>query len=134
MPVYQASVLFLRDLTNNPLWVSSWLNILMLVNLASVFFWPLLVAQLIFYALLARALLLLLDYFIVGAKGLLKLGQLLWCTLTVYLVVVLMTNEPSMAGPFKLYVSGLIVCNSLSLILELSFGNMVFETAKRQTN
>ena len=129
MPVYQASVIFIRELMHNPLWVSTWLNTLMLVNLASAFFWPLAVAQLIFYTLLARAALLLLNYLNVGPKGLLKLGPVLWWLLVPYLVLLVIMSEPSLAGPFKLYVSVLIICNSLSLVFELGHTRTVLVRA-----
>jgi len=132
MPSYQASILFMHNLRHNPLWVSSWLNILMLVNLASAFFWPHIVAQLIFYSLLIRAALLLMSYVNIVSKRALGLGQVLWCALVVYLVFMLMNDDPSLHGSFKLYVSGLIMCNSLSLIFEWSLSKTVLVTASKK--
>jgi len=132
MPPYQASILSMQNLMHNPLWVSSWLNILMLVNLASAFFWPNIVAQLIFYSLLMRAALLLMSYVNIVSKRALGLGQVLWCALVVYLVFMLMNDDPSLFGSFKLYVSGLIMCNSLSLIFEWSLSKTVLVTASKK--
>jgi len=132
MPSYQASIIFMQNLMHNPLWVSSWLNILMLVNLASAFFWPHILAQLIFYSLLIRAALLLMSYANVAFKKVLGLGQILWCALVVYLVFMLMNDDPSLFGSFKLYVSGLIMCNSLALIFEWSLSKTVLVTAGKK--
>ncbi len=134
MPSYQASILFMQNLLHSPLWVSSWLNMLMLVNLASAFFWPHIVAQLIFYSLLMRAALLLMSYVDVVSQRALSLGQILWCALVVYLVFMLMNDDPSLHGSFKLYVSGLIMCNSLSLIFELSLTKTVLVTTSKQVS
>jgi len=134
MPSYQASILFMQKRLHNPLWVSSWLNILLLVNLASVFFWPHIVAQLILYSLLIRAVLLLMSYVEIVSKRALSLGQILWCVLLVYLVFMLINDDPSLHGSFKLYVCGLIVCNSLSFIFELRFTKTVLVATRKQAS
>lgn len=116
MKLQNAPILFFKDLMNGPLWVNIWVQILMLANLAGVFFWSYAIAQVIFYTFIVTAMLMMLLYYKFGMTRILGLGHILWLILVPYLIV----TWPSLSGDIKNYVLIVIITNSISLIFDIN--------------
>lgn len=116
MKIINTPYLFFKDLMNGPLWVNVWVNILVMVNLAGVFFWESSHAQIVFYTFIATAVLMMSLYYKYGMVRILGAGHVLWIILVPYLAIV----WHSLTGSVKTYISVVIVCNSISLIFDIN--------------
>ena len=116
MKPYHAPALFMRDLFQQPLWVIVWVNILMAVNLAGIFFWQEPLAQVVFYTFMVTAVWMMVLYYTFGFERILGLGHVLWLALVPYLLFAL----PDLQGPIYYYVLTTIVINSVSLVFDIN--------------
>ncbi len=105
---------FFIELIQQPLWVSLWVLVLMLVNMASLAFWREAVAQLIFVTFLGSAMLMMGLYSRYGFAKILGLGHAPWIPLLAYVV----TQIPAAEAPFKRYLLVLSVSMAISLVLD----------------
>ena len=105
---------FFIELIQQPLWVSLWVLVLMLVNMASLAFWREAVAQLILMNFLASAMLMMGLYARFGFTKILGLGHVPWIPLLAYVV----TQIPAAEASFKRYLLVLSVSMSISLVLD----------------
>ncbi len=106
----------MRDLFRQPLWVVIWVNILMAVNLAGVFFWSEPVSQVVFYTFMVTATWMIALYHRFQFQKILGLGHVLWLILVPYLVIV----WPDLTGQVKGYIGTVILVNSLSLVFDIN--------------
>ena len=116
MKLYHAPYLFFRDLVGGPLWINIWVQILMMVNLAGVFFWHEPLAQLIFFTFVITSLFMMYLYSKFGMARILGLGHVLWLLLIPYLMMV----WPTLSGDIKHYITIVIICNTISLIFDIN--------------
>ena len=105
---------FFIELIQQPLWVSLWVLVLMLVNMASLAFWREAVAQLILMNFLASAMLMMGLYARFGFTKILGLGHVPWIPLLAYVV----TQIPAAEDSFKRYLLVLSVSMAISLVLD----------------
>ena len=105
---------FFIELIQQPLWVSLWVLVLMLVNMASLAFWREAVAQLILMNFLASAMLMMGLYSRFGFTKILGLGHVPWIPLLAYVV----TQIPAAEASFKRYLLVLSVSMAISLVLD----------------
>ncbi len=105
---------FFIELIQQPVWVSLWVLVLMLVNMASLAFWREAVAQLILMNFLASAMLMMGLYARFGFTKILGLGHVPWIPLLAYVV----TQIPAAEASFKRYLLVLSVSMAISLALD----------------
>lgn len=105
---------FFIELIQQPVWVSLWVLVLMLVNMASLAFWREAVAQLILMNFLASAMLMMGLYARFGFTKILGLGHVPWIPLLAYVV----TQIPAAEASFKRYLLVLSVSMAISLVLD----------------
>ena len=105
---------FFIELIQQPVWVSLWVLVLMLVNMTSLAFWREAVAQLILTNFLASAMLMMGLYARFGFTKILGLGHIPWIPLLAYVV----TQIPAAVDLFKLYLLVLSVSMAISLVLD----------------
>ena len=105
---------FFIELIQQPLWVSLWVLVLMLVNMASLAFWREAVAQLILMNFLASAMLMMGLYSRFGFTKILGLGHVPWIPLLAYVV----KQIPAAEASFKRYLLVLSVSMAISLVLD----------------
>ncbi len=105
---------FFIELIQQPVWVSLWVLVLMLVNMASLAFWREAVAQLILMNFLASAMLMMGLYSRFGFTKILGLGHVPWIPLLAYVV----TQIPAAEASFKRYLLVLSVSMAISLVLD----------------
>ena len=105
---------FFIELIQQPLWVSLWVLVLMLVNMASLAFWQEAVAQLILMNFLASAMLMMGLYARFGFTKILGLGHVPWIPLLAYVV----TQIPAAEASFKRYLLVLSVSMAISLVFD----------------
>lgn len=116
MKLYHAPYLFFRDLVGVPLWINIWVQILMMVNFAGVFFWHEPLAQLIFFTFVITSFFMMYLYSKFGMARILGLGHVLWLLLIPYLMMV----WPTLSGDIKHYITIVIICNTISLIFDIN--------------
>lgn len=116
MKLYQAPMGFMADLFKQKLWIIVWVNILMAVNLAGVFFWQQPVAQVVFYTFMVTAAFMMLLYYKFGFERILGLGHVLWLLLVPYLVL----EYSQLSGAISYYVLSVIIVNSISLLFDIN--------------
>ena len=80
-------VFFFVDLARQPLWVSVWVAILALANIASLFFWPTLLAKVILIAFLISAMTMMALYSYFGFEKILGIGHVFWVFLLPYILL-----------------------------------------------
>ena len=105
---------FFIELIQQPLWVSLWVLVLMLVNMTSLAFWREAVAQLILTNFLASAMLMMGLYARFGFTKILGLGHIPWIPLLAYVV----TQIPAAEDSFKRYLLVLAISMAISLLLD----------------
>ena len=105
---------FFIELIQQPVWVSLWVLVLMLVNMTSLAFWREAVAQLILMNFLASAMLMMGLYARFGFTKILGLGHVPWIPLLAYVV----TQIPAAEASFKRYLLILSVSMVISLVLD----------------
>jgi hypothetical protein len=107
-------LLFFVDLARQPLWVSIWVVILALANIACLLFWPALVAKLILITFLLSALMMMALYSYYGFEKILGLGHVLWVFLLPYIILQL----PHADGGLLWYLVALSILLTISLVLD----------------
>jgi hypothetical protein len=73
--------LFFVDLARQPLWVSMWVAILALANIASLLFWSALTAKVILITFMLSALMMMALYSYYGFVKILGIGHIFWVVL-----------------------------------------------------
>ncbi len=107
--------LFFSDLVRQPVWVSVWVAILALANIASLLFWPELVAMVIFTIFIVSALTIMALYSYFGFEKILGIGHVYWIYLLPYILLQLAYTD----GLFLLYLVMLSVLLFVSLVLDV---------------
>ncbi len=107
-------LLFFPDLARQPLWVSIWVAILALVNIASVLFWSTLVAKVVLVTFLLSALMMMALYSYYGFEKILGLGHIFW----VFLLPYILLQIPNTDGRFFWYLVALSILLAISLVLD----------------
>ena len=106
--------LFFRDLAKQPVWVSAWVAILAIANLASIFYWPDALARVIFAVFIGSAGLMMALYSYFGFAKILGLGHVLWVFLLPYMVIHLDDAD----GSFSAYLVVLSILIAVSLVFD----------------
>ena len=99
---------------NQPVWISIWVFYLMIVNFASVGFWDMLLAQVIFVTFMLSAALMMGLYSRFGFKKILGMGHVLWIPLLLYVLV----EIPNANGMFQSYLIVLSISIAVSLVFD----------------
>jgi hypothetical protein len=107
-------VLFFADLARQPLWVSVWVAILALANIASLLFWPSLIAKVILITFIVSALMMMALYSYFGFEKILGIGHVFWVFLLPYILLQL----PNIDGRFYLYLVTLSALLTISLVFD----------------
>ncbi len=107
-------ILFFTDLTKQPLWVSVWVAILALVNIASLLFWPEPLAKMIFITFMVSAMIMMALYSYFGFEKILGIGHVFWIFLLPYILLQLVHVD----GRFFLYLVTLSVLLTISLVFD----------------
>lgn len=107
---------FFSELLQQPLWVSAWVFLLMLVNVASVWFWSEALAKVVFVTFMLSAMLMMGLYSKFGFEKILGLGHILWIPLLVYVLMSL----PAASDDFNSY----LIILSLSMTVSLMFDSI----------
>ena len=106
---------FFVELMQQKLWVPLWVMLLMVVNMASIYFWHEPLAQLIFFTFIASAMLMMILYSQFGFEKILGLGHILWIPLLIYIAIQISEAEQS----FQHYLISLSIIIAISLIFDI---------------
>ncbi len=90
---------FFIELIQQPVWISVWSLILIIVNVASVGFWNESLAKVIFVTFMLSAMLIMGLYSRFGFEKILGMGHILWLPLLVYVLM----RIPAASDTFKDY-------------------------------
>ena len=101
---------FFSDLVKQPLWVPVWMTILALANIASLLFWSVPLAKVIFLIFMVSAMTMMALYSYFGFKKILGIGHGFWIFLLPYILLQLQQVE----GMFFLYLVSLSVLLAIS--------------------
>lgn len=107
-------ILFFIDLAKQPLWVSVWVLVLALVNVASLLFWPAVLAKVIFVTFMLSALAMMALYSYFGFEKILGIGHIFWVILLPYILLQVAHTD----GVFFLYLVVLSVFLTVSLVFD----------------
>ncbi len=107
-------LLFFVELMQQPLWIPLWVSALMMVNMASLFFWHEVLAQIIFITFMASAMIMMLLYSHFGFEKILGLGHILWIPLLIYIFI----QIPEAEQAFRHYLIVLSAFISISLLFD----------------
>jgi len=107
-------LLFFVDLARQPLWVSIWVAILALANIACLLFWPALVAKVILITFLLSTFMMMALYSYHGFEKILGLGHVFWIFLLPYIILQL----PYVDGGLLWYLAALSILLIISLVLD----------------
>ena len=107
-------LLFFTDLAKQPLWVSIWVAILALANIASLFFWPVFLVKVIFVTFMVSAVTMMALYSYFGFEKILGIGHIFWVVLVPYILLQL----PHTDGIFFAYLVTLSGVLTISLVLD----------------
>ena len=107
--------IFFIELMNQPVWIPIWVFYLMIVNVASVGFWDMLLAQVIFVTFMLSAALMMGLYSRFGFKKILGMGHVLWIPLLLYVLV----EIPNANGMFQSYLIVLSISIAVSLVFDI---------------
>lgn len=105
---------FFIELMKQPIFIPVWVLYLMIVNIASLGFWDMPLAQIIFATFMLSAILMMGLYSCFGFKKILGMGHVLWIPLLIYVLVEL----PDTSGTFKSYLIVLSISISVSLVFD----------------
>lgn len=103
------------ELLNGPMWVFVWVNILMVVNFAGLFFLDQAVAQVVVGTFAITATLMMCLYYFFGMSKILGLGHILWLALIPYLIAIFAELNTQM----QVFASIVIIVNSISLVFDI---------------
>jgi hypothetical protein len=106
--------LFYSDLVKQPLWVSVWVAILALANIASLLFWSAPLAKVIFITFMVSAMTIMALYSYFGFEKILGIGHVFWIFLLPYILLQLVHVD----GRFFLYLVTLSVLLTISLVFD----------------
>lgn len=106
---------FFRDLLRQQAWVILWVNWLMLIGLASLFFIGRMEANLVLAVVLASLVLILSLYAKFGYQKILGLGHVLWVPALIYLGLRIPALDP---GLFRTWLIAVTVSYGVSLLLD----------------
>ena len=106
--------LFFSDLVKQPLWVSVWVAILALANIASLLFWSAPLAKVIFITFMVSAMTIMALYSYFGFEKILGIGHVFWIFLLPYILLQLVHVD----GKFFLYLVTLSVLLTISLVFD----------------
>ncbi len=107
-------ILFFIDLAKQPLWVSVWVAVLALVNIASLFFWPVFLAKVIFVTFMLSAVAMIALYSYFGFAKILGIGHIFWVILLPYILLQVAHTD----GAFFVYLVVLSVILTVSLVFD----------------
>ena len=106
---------FFIELMQQPIWVSVWVLILAVVNVASVGFWSEPLAKVIFVTFMLSAMLMMGMYSRFGFEKILGLGHILWIPLLAWVLM----EIPTAQAAFKSYLITLSISMVVSLALDI---------------
>ncbi len=106
--------LFFRDLMRQPIWVSAWVGVLMLVNMASLLFWAAPLAKIIFLTFIISAVSMMFLYSVFGFEKILGAAHVFW----LYLVPFILLQLEDAGGIFFWYLVVLSLLLTISLVLD----------------
>ncbi len=106
---------FFVELLQQPIWIPLWVMVLMIVNIASVLYWPETLALIIFITFMASAMIMMLLYSHFGFEKILGLGHILWIPLLIYIGI----EFPTAEQPFQQYLIVLSVIITISLVFDI---------------
>ncbi len=104
---------FFSELLQQPAWISVWVFFLMLLNVASVWFWSEPLAKVVFVTFMLSAMLMMGLYSKFGFEKVLGLGHILW----IPLLVCMLMSLPAANDDFNSY----LIILSLSIAVSLMF-------------
>ncbi len=107
--------LFFSDLAKQPLWVSMWVTILAVANIASLLFWSAPLAKVIFITFMLSAMTMMALYSYLGFEKILGMGHVFWIVLLPYILL----QIGHVDGGFFVYLVTLSVLLSISLIFDI---------------
>ena len=107
-------LLFFTDLAKQPLWVSVWVAILALANIASLLFWPAFLVKVIIVTFIVSAVAMMTLYSYFGFEKILGIGHVFW----VFLVPYILLQLPHTDGIFFAYLVTLSALLTISLVLD----------------
>ena len=107
-------LLFFTDLAKQPMWVSIWVTILALANIASLYFWPAFLVKVIFVTFMVSAVTMMALYSYFGFEKILGIGHVFW----VFLVPYILLQLPHTDGIFFAYLVTLSAVLTISLVLD----------------
>ncbi len=106
--------LFFSGLAKQPRWVSVWVAALALLNIASLAYWPILLAKVIFVTFMVSAMLMMALYSYFGFEKILGVGHIFWIVLLPYILLELAHVDDG----FFLYLVTLSVFLTVSLVFD----------------
>ncbi len=106
--------LFFSDLVKQPLWVSVWVAILALANIASLFFWSAPLAKVIFITFMVSAMTMMALYSYFGFEKILGIGHVFWIFLLPYILLQIAHVDDE----FFLYLVTLSALLTISLVFD----------------
>jgi hypothetical protein len=107
-------LLFFSDLARQPLWISIWVTILAVANIASLLFWPAPLAKVIFITFMLSAMTMMALYSYLGFAKILGMGHVFWIVLLPYILL----QIGQVDGGFFVYLVTLAVLLSISLVFD----------------
>lgn len=120
---------FIHELIKGPTWVFIWVNVLMAVNFAGLFFLNEPVAQVVVATFAVTALLMMVLYYHFGMSKILGLGHVLWLGLVPYLISIFASLTVNM----QIFASIVITVNSISLLFDARDVVLYFKQKSRAT-
>ena len=107
---------FFIELMQQPLWLSVWVMLLAIVNVASIGFWSEPLAKIIFATFMLSAMFMMGLYSRFGFEKILGMGHILWIPLLVYLLM----EIPTAREAFKTYLIILTNFIVISLVFDIT--------------
>lgn len=106
---------FFTGLRQQPLWVTVWVYYLMMINLASLWFWDELLAKIIFFTFMLSAILMMALYSRFGFEKILGLGHVFWAPLLAYIYI----EIPDVDNLFSQYLTVFSISIFISLLFDV---------------
>lgn len=106
---------FFTEMFKRPAYEVIWVFYMMMINVASIFFWEELLAKVIFIIFILSSMLMMGLYSNFGFTKILGLGHILWLPLAIYIAVVL----PGTEGLYFTYLMVLLATISISLVIDI---------------
>ncbi|WP_421910189.1 hypothetical protein [Marinobacter sp.] len=106
---------FIKELFSQPTWVVVWVNALVVVNLASAFYYEFVLSQAIFWVFIVQAIVMVVLYSRYGFEKILGMAHFLWPFILVYIVI----NIGSYSGSYFYYLVVLSIFITISLLFDV---------------